>query len=253
MCNKEKVKEFLKIPEFKFWLVAVLLVILVFMQSYCFLKVVKIQRFFNTKLENTFDILKFQDRDRDLREFKKYRDTKNKIVKEIEIAFDEELEKLKKEEKQIEISLKKNKNFGKNFDRELENQVEIEMRTQRDANMRREKKPSQDNNNNDKQPFEQRREQRRSFIFRPKSEYKEDTKEYVVEFRVPENLKLEDVKVDFIANTLAINIEKSQSADGELSYRAFMRVFRTPETKATRDNVDVALKDKKVTIVVPIK
>jgi HSP20 family molecular chaperone IbpA len=98
----------------------------------------------------------------------------------------------------------------------------------------------------------QKTQRRGLFVFKPRSFYRENEKEFVVGFRVPKKLALEDIKIKFNKNVLVINIEKSQTTDGSYSYDSFTQTFTTPETKADIKDIKTTIENGKVSVIVPI-
>jgi HSP20 family molecular chaperone IbpA len=98
----------------------------------------------------------------------------------------------------------------------------------------------------------QRVQQRGTFVFRPKATYKEEEGEFVVNFRSPRSLTLEDINVGFANNVLNIRIEKSHDTDNSFSYESLSQAFTTPNTTVTVDDVKTTVDNGRVSVVVPI-
>jgi HSP20 family molecular chaperone IbpA len=96
--------------------------------------------------------------------------------------------------------------------------------------------------------------QQGEFIFKLKDQYDEKKKEFVVTFKVPAILKLEEVKMDFKNNVLTLSIEKKQKDGERIFYNSVTQAFRVPNTKAGEKDIKKMLdaKSSTVTVVVPI-
>ncbi|MDR0571464.1 MAG: Hsp20/alpha crystallin family protein [Rickettsiales bacterium] len=208
MLNKEKIKNFLKNPEFKFWTIVVLLLIIAKIQLCFYLKTVRAQNFFK-RISNDVDVL----RNNNIHPAKKNLRRQEKI-KELERRFEEELSEL---DRHLSKKEKELRNFDKTVSRKIARQ-------------------------------------QGEFVFRLKDRYDEEKKEFVVTFKVPTILKLEEVEVDLEDDILAINIEKKHRNKDGIFYNSLTQAFKLPETKAKLEDIKITLDDTSstVTVVVPI-
>ncbi|MDR2760937.1 MAG: Hsp20/alpha crystallin family protein [Rickettsiales bacterium] len=227
MLNKEKIMGFLKNPEFKFWTIASLLTAIILIQVYYCYQIFELRGVLDWDTEKNIRLLRESERS-----FNRALNRKNQFgmgrrkenIKKLEKIFEKELSELEEEnDRAFGEELRERGRAEGNFDRKL-----------------------------DEKNTMQRSIKQKNFIFRPRSEYSEEKKEFTVNLRLPQNLKLEDVNIKFEKNILVIFIEESKKTENSFFYNSFTRKFEIPNTKATRNDLKINLENQLLKITAPI-
>jgi HSP20 family molecular chaperone IbpA len=196
-------------PEFKFWTIVVLLLVIIYFQASCYFGARRMKHFMGKRSDASHSAV--------------LKSGKEVFENDKNMAEQRRWKERQLDKKNDEIRSEPEHREDDNFDRQID-------RTNK-----------------------QKIQRRGTFVFRPKVTYREEEKEFVVIFRTPRNLTLEDINVKFVDNVLNIHIEKSQSADGSFSYESLSQAFTTPNTAATINDVKTVLDSGRVSVTVPIK
>lgn len=162
---------------------------------------------------------------------KSRKNIEDKVFKDFEENINEDLKEIDQRRKEIEKDFEENERTMRKVEEKSKNT--------------RKRRTRKQNNNSDLTSFN------------TSTYLNKDKNEYVINVKVPKNIKMEDVKVDFKNSLISINIEKKEDEKGKdfefSSSNSFFQSFTTPKTTAENKDLKIKLDNGKLNIVVPLK